>query len=132
MSELLVSPSYILSKWPAGTVLVNRHTGEIYKPQEVFQAYPSWGHDTAANHLKRMLKVKPDLVDHDLVKSFFNWGGNRAGAGRPNRGKAKRQTMSISVDASTKDYINAKAKKGKISQGQVVDQLVEQLTDAQK
>ena len=61
-----------------------------------------------------------------------NWGGHRAGAGRPNRGEAKRQTMSISVDSSTKDYINAKAKKGKISQGQVVDQLVNQLTDDQK
>ena len=73
MSELLVSPSYVLSKQPAGTVLVNKHTGEIYKQQEVFEAYPSWGHDTAANHLKRMLKVKPDLVDHDLVKSFFNF-----------------------------------------------------------
>ena len=55
------------------------------------------------------------------------WGGQRTGAGRPTAGKAKRETMSISVDPTTRDYIVGKAKKGKISQGQVVDSLVEQV-----
>ena len=75
--EIVVSPSYILTtEHPQSSygqaVLVKRASKEAFGTADVFEAYPSWGFNTAANHVKRMVSIKPELKDHKLVKSFLS------------------------------------------------------------